>query len=405
MSFDRFDLDPRCLTLLQEQEIVTPTPVQEQAIPVVAAGHDLIATAQTGTGKTLGFALPCLTRLARETLAPNQMLVLVPTRELAQQVYSVIHDFGQRLGVRAAVLYGGVGFGPQIDALRKGASVIVATPGRLLDHMHQGRVKFPNLKILVLDEADRMLDMGFMPDIRRIVSKLPRQRQTLMFSATFPDEIAYLAHQLLKNPERVAIGSTTRPVDTVQQCIYCVHTEDKVDLLTRVLKEENCRSTLVFLRTKHRTDRIGKALRRMNLRAAIIHGDRTQGQRQDALDGFKQGKYDILVATDVAARGLDIEGISHVINFDIPESVDAYIHRIGRTGRAEAVGDAITFVTPDDRDLLRSIEKRLGHNIPRKEWEKAPTIRLTFEPPTAKPISRTAHTPIRGRRGKKRRLR
>jgi ATP-dependent RNA helicase RhlE len=404
MSFDQFDLDPRCLAILKEQAIVTPTPIQRQAIPIVAAGHDLIATAQTGTGKTLGFALPCMTQLAKGKPQLARMLVLVPTRELCQQVHSVIQDFGKRLHIHSAAIYGGVGFKAQLDALRRGCCVVVATPGRLLDHMKQGNVRFDHLSILILDEADRMLDMGFIPDIKRIVAKLPRKRQTLMFSATFPDEIAYLAQEMLHNPERIAVGSASKPVDTVQQWLYPVLTEDKTNLLLKILKDETPNSTLIFLRTKHRTERIGRMLKQANFKASIIHGDRSQGQREDALEGFKAGRYDILVATDVAARGLDIEGITHVINFDIPETSDAYIHRIGRTGRAQAEGDAITFVTPDDRDTLRLIEKRLGQNILRKNWEKSPSIRLTFEDPAAKPTSGTAHTPPRGKRGRKRRV-
>ncbi len=401
MSFDQFDLDSRCLELLRTQEIVKPTPVQREAIPIVAKGGDLIATAQTGTGKTLAFGLPCLSHLVKGKPENNMMLVLVPTRELAHQVHSVLKEFCKVLHLRCASIYGGVGFGPQIDALRKGCAVIVATPGRLLDHMKQGAIHFTHLRILVLDEADRMLDMGFLPDIRRIISRLPRKRQTLMFSATFPDEIAYLAHEMMKDPARVTIGEMKKPVETVQQMLYPVHTEDKTDLLIRVLKEENPNSTLIFMRTKHRTDRVGRMLKKSGFNAAIIHGDKSQGQRQEAIDGFKQGKYQILAATDVAARGLDIEGISHVINFDIPESADAYIHRVGRTGRAQALGDAITFVTPDDRDILRSIEKRLGYNLPRKEWDRAPQIRLTFEDPAARPISRTAPTKPRGRRARR----
>ncbi|MFA5863524.1 MAG: DEAD/DEAH box helicase [Phycisphaerae bacterium] len=402
MTFDQFDLDPRCLTLLHQQGIVKPTPVQKQAIPIVSSGHDLIATAQTGTGKTLGFALPTLTLLAARKPENNVMLVLVPTRELAVQVHSVIRSLCQVLKMRSVAIYGGVGFGSQNDALRRGCSVIVATPGRLLDHMSQGTVRFHNLQILILDEADRMLDMGFLPDIKRIVSKLPKKRQTLMFSATFPPEIDYMAREMLKDPQRVTVGQMSKPVETVRQLIYTCQQEDKMDLLLRIIKDENPGSTLIFLRTKHRTDRIGRMLKKAGFNAAIIHGDRTQGQRQDALDGFKKGTYQILVATDVAARGIDVEGISHVINFDIPETADAYIHRVGRTGRNQAEGDAITLVTPDDRDSLRTIEKKLGHNLPRKEWEKSPQMRLTFEDPQARPISRTSKSPPRGRRGRKR---
>jgi ATP-dependent RNA helicase RhlE len=375
MEFSEFELDQRCLGILASQGIEKPTPVQEAAIPIVSAGHDLIATAQTGTGKTLGFALPGLSRLsAMEKLENNMMLVLVPTRELAVQVHSVIKNFGKEMHIRSTAVFGGVGMMPQVDALRRGCQVIIATPGRLLDHLHQKNLDFKNLKILVMDEADRMLDMGFLPDIKRILAQLPKQRQTLMFSATFADDVTALSKEMLNNPKRVAIGMTTRPVDTVRQAIYPVTKEDKSDLLLKVLREENPGSALVFTRTKHRTDRIGKMLKKNNFNAAVIHGDRTQSQRQRALDGFKRGDYQILVATDVASRGIDVENIDYVINFDIPEDADTYIHRIGRTGRAEATGDAITFVSPEDRTLLRDIEKTIGKPLPRKTWEKAPDL-------------------------------
>jgi ATP-dependent RNA helicase RhlE len=365
-------------------------PVQAQAIPVVMAGHDLVATAQTGTGKTLGFALPCLSRLSQGKLEKNMMLVMVPTRELAVQVHSVISEYGQPLNLRATAIYGGVGMGPQFQALRRGVHVIVATPGRLLDHMQQGSIEFKSLKMLVIDEADRMLDMGFLPDIRRILGQLPAKRQTLMFSATFADEIGKLAKEMLNDPKRIAIGVSTKPVETVKQVVYPVTTEDKSELLLKILDQEKPESVLVFMRTRFRTDRIGKMLKNAKYSVAVIHGNRTQSQRQQGLDGFKRGRYQILVATDVAARGLDVDGISHVINFDIPDTADAYIHRIGRTGRAQATGDAITFVAPEDRHILFDIEKTIGKPLPKEMWEKAPDISFT---------PRSSRKPTSGPRG------
>ncbi len=403
MLFSQFELDPRCLSVLKTKGIEKPMPVQAQAIPIVAAGHDLVATAQTGTGKTLGFALPTLSRLSAGKVEPNMMLVLVPTRELAVQVHTVIRDFGQAMKIRSAAIYGGVGMSPQTDALRRGCTVLVATPGRLLDHLQQGTVDFKNLKILVLDEADRMLDMGFLPDIRRILSRLPAKRQTLMFSATFADEISVLAREMLKDPKRVTIGETTKPVDTVRQVIYPVRQEDKSSLLLSVLKQEKPDSALIFTRTKHRTDRIGKMLRSSDFKVAVIHGNRTQNQRQHALDGFKNGQYQILVATDVAARGLDVDGISHVINFDIPDGADAYIHRIGRTGRAQATGDAITFVTPEDRATLHDIEKKIGRHLPKKACENLPvnTVDLPAgRQRTPQPKSDADHKPAAKKKSK-----
>ncbi|NLE29692.1 MAG: DEAD/DEAH box helicase [Phycisphaerae bacterium] len=358
------------MDVLKTLGIKTPMPVQAQAIPIVAEGHDLIATAQTGTGKTLGFALPSLSKLCKGKQEKNMMLVLVPTRELAVQVHAVIRDFGQALKIRSTAIYGGVGMNPQIDALRRGCGVIVATPGRLLDHLQQGTLDFKNLKVLVLDEADRMLDMGFLPDIKRILSQLPKKRQTLMFSATFDDDVTKLAREMLDNPKRVTVGMTTRPVDTVKQVTYAVRQEDKTGLLLSIFKHEKPASALIFTRTKHRADRVGKMLRNTQYSVSVIHGNRTQSQRQIALDGFKSGKYQILVATDVAARGIDVDNISHVINFDIPDAADAYIHRIGRTGRAQATGDAITFVTPEDRSLLRDIEKKIGKALPKVAWDQ-----------------------------------
>ncbi len=389
MTFDEFDLDQRCLSVLEAQDIINPTPVQAQAIPIALLGRDLIATAQTGTGKTLGFALPSLSRLAQEKNLRNRMLVLLPTRELCVQVESVVSDLSKALKLRSALIYGGVGMTSQTNRLRTGADIIVATPGRLLDHMRRGNVRFNNLEILVLDEADRMLDMGFLPDIQRIVSRLPKERQTMMFSATFADEIERLARTIIgSDPERVAVGAVAKPVESVNQLLYPVRQEDKSRRLLDLLRDEDMESTLIFLRTKARTDRLGRTLRKAGFAATFIHGDLSQKLRQRALDGFRSGKYTILVATDVAARGLDVEGISHVINYDIPPTADDYIHRIGRTARAQREGNAITFVTPTDYNELAALERSLGINLPRKEYEGAPRILTLFKPAGTKAAPR-----------------
>jgi ATP-dependent RNA helicase RhlE len=309
------------------------------------------------------------------------MLVLTPTRELAVQVHGVIEELGRPMQVRTAVIYGGVGFEKQTRDLRQGRAVIVATPGRLMDHMGRGNVRFDHLAILVLDEADRMLDMGFLPDIQYIVRKLPRDRQTMMFAATFPDEIVRLAKEMQRDPERINVGRVAKPVEAVRQLLYAVMPEDKSTLLMQLLRENDIASAVVFLRTKSRTDRLEQTLRKAGLKAAAIHGDLSQRQREHALEGFRGGKYRVLVATDVAARGLDIDGISHVINYDIPPTADDYIHRIGRTARASAEGDAITFVSPSEALALEVIERALGRRLPRQEWEKAPPVLSLFRPP------------------------
>ena len=373
-TFDQFDLDPRCLSVLKDGSIVVPTPIQAAAIPVVLEGDDVVALAQTGTGKTLGFALPALTRLTQGKLAREMMLVLVPTRELATQVHGVIEPLAKALGLTSVCIYGGVGIHEQARKLRKGANIVVATPGRLLDHMERGNVRFKKLCVLVLDEADRMLDMGFMPDIRRIVKTLPEDRQTLMFSATFPSEIERMANEIQREPRRISVGSIAKPVDSVRQIVYTVPADGKTPLLVQLVKEMNMYSALIFVRTKSRAERITKSLRREGVKAQSIHGDRSQKQREQALDGFRSGKYQLLVATDVAARGLDIDDISHVVNFDIPENPEDYIHRIGRTARAAAEGDAITFVSPDQSVALSNIEQALGKHLPRAEWDGAVSV-------------------------------
>ena len=365
MTFDEIDLDPRIKEILRGQGLETPTPVQEQGIPLALTERDLIMIAQTGTGKTLAYALPLLTKIAAGKIEKNMALVLVPTRELAVQVNQVITQFGHALRIRNTAIYGGVGMQPQIDALKKGSAVLVATPGRLLDHMSHGRIRMDDLMCLVLDEADRMLDMGFMPDITQIVRRLPENRQTIMCSATFPEEVERLAMRMLKNPDRVLVGPISRPVDQVRQMLYPVAPERKLELLLKLIKENNIDSCVIFMRTKDRTERVSKSLKAANLNAVAIHGDRSQKEREKALEGFREGKYTFLCATDVAARGLDIDGITHVINYDIPENPEEYIHRIGRTARAGKFGEALTFVGEWDAPYLEAIQAQVGDSLER----------------------------------------
>lgn len=403
MSFQNYAIDPRCLRVLQGQRINEPTPVQAKAIPPALEGRDVVAVAQTGTGKTLAFGLPALTQLANTGKGRNRMLVLTPTRELAIQVHSVLQILGKQMNLSSVAVYGGVGIQPQAQALRKGVDIVVACPGRLLDHINRGNANFNDLSMLVLDEADRMLDMGFLPDIKRILNVLPQKRQTMMFSATFPKEIAKLAQEFQHDPVRIEVTRSATPADAVRQNVYTVAQNDKMNLLTKLLKEGRVDSALVFLRTKYRTERIAKQLHQTGFKAQAIHGGRTQGQRQRALDGFRKGRYSILVATDVAARGLDISGITHVFNFDIPNSSDDYIHRIGRTARANADGDAITFVTPEDHEALGVIERTLGRNLRREDWDGAVSVRSTFQPgQTGRPGKRNQARNAHGQQGTRR---
>jgi ATP-dependent RNA helicase RhlE len=371
MSFKDLLIEPRCLKILTSQKITEPTPIQAEAIPVALEGRDVMAVAQTGTGKTLAFGLPSLTRLAGTTSKRCQMLIITPTRELAHQVNEVLAPMARAVGLRSSCVYGGVGLEKQAQILRRGCPIVVATPGRLLDHIDRGNIRFKDLSILCLDEADRMLDMGFLPDIKRIMSKLPEERQTLMFSATFPPTIGRLAMNLQKNPVRVEVGAVTKPTEAVRQEIYTVVQTGKQELLANFLNETEVGPVLVFLRTKSRTDRVARNLSKAGFKAQAIHGGRTQSQRQRAIDGFREGRCKVLVATDVAARGLDVDGITHVVNYDVPNTTDDYIHRIGRTARASATGDAITFVTPEDGEALGAIEKVLGRSLPRAEWAGA----------------------------------
>ena len=365
MNFNQFNLDARLDATIKRAGYQQPTPIQVSAIPVAMAGHDLIGTAQTGTGKTAAFVLPILHKLLKGHSKRVRALIVTPTRELAEQIHETIGSFKQGTNLRSVTVYGGVGAKSQIDALRRGVDIVVACPGRLLDHIQNGHANLKYVEVLVLDEADRMLDMGFLPDIKRILKHLPAQRQTMLFSATFPKEIERLAAQTLNNPKRVAIGMA-RPAHTVAHTLYPVPHHLKKGLLLKLIKQTDTHSALIFTRTKHRAQRLAKQITRAGYRATSLHGNRSQGQRQSALKGFKNGNYQIMVATDIAAHGLDIENISHVINFDMPDTADAYIHRIGRTGRAKRTGEAFTLITPDDEDLVRKIEKIMQQKLPRQ---------------------------------------
>jgi len=345
-----------------------PTPIQEQAIPVVLSNRDVLGIAQTGTGKTAAFVLPILHRLTRGPRHQVRALIVAPTRELAEQTHQAIRELGKHTKVRSVTVYGGVSKNPQIQALTNSVEIVVACPGRLLDLHNDGYVDLTHVEVLVLDEADRMCDMGFLPDIRRILKLVPSQRQTLFFSATMPSEIRGLADSILKNPATIQIGRIA-PAKTVSHALYPVQRHLKKELLLAMLDKMAIGRALVFTRTKHRAKNLARDLAKGNLRAAAMQGNMSQNQRQRALDGFRGGKYDILVATDVAARGIDVSDISHVINFDMPDTVDAYTHRIGRTGRVEKTGEAFTFVERDDEDLVRQVEKVLGHRIEREYLE------------------------------------
>lgn len=364
--FTDFNLSPVLLRNVEAQGWTTPTPIQTASIPHAREGRDLVATAETGSGKTAAFLLPVMDRLMKQRTARAGALVLCPTREIALQTEQCAKALGRGTGLRYAVVYGGVGMEPQIKALQS-AQLIVATPGRLLDHLGRGTVNLSELKVLVLDEADRMLDMGFLPDLRRILSHVPEQRQTLLFSATMPPEIQALADRFTKRPARVEVGRLAAPPATVSQTAIPVVSGEKTEVLLRIIQREQIQSALVFTRTKHRADRLTRQLSRAGLNVACIHGDRSQRQRESALEGFRTGSHRILVATDIASRGLDVQGVTHVINYDLPNQPEDYVHRIGRTARAGASGLAVSFITEEDQAVLRQIEKALGHAIPRSE--------------------------------------
>ncbi len=369
MSFQKLGLSSELLNAISEQGYTTPTPVQKQAIPHILNGKDVLAGAQTGTGKTAGFTLPLLQRLM-ENFNPHQnprrirALVLVPTRELAAQVLESIQTYGKHLPLTAEMIVGGASINMQIRQLRHGCDIIVATTGRLCDHMHERQINLSSVEILVLDEADRMLDMGFLPDIKRIMGNLPRQRQSLLFSATYSAQIKALASQLLQNPVAVEVAKPNVTAENVSELVYGIAKEHKRELLSYLIGSNNWQQVLVFVRTKHGADRLEKQLITDGIRSAALHGDKTQGARTKALDFFKTGKVSVLVATDIAARGLDIDNLPHVVNYDLPQVPEDYIHRIGRTGRAGSNGSAISLVSPEEAHLLLEIEKLLKRHLP-----------------------------------------
>ncbi len=384
MGFTSLGLSDHILKGIQAAGYTVPTPIQSRAIAPALEGRDIIGIAQTGTGKTAAFVLPMLHRLDMPQAAPPEALtrpglgfkrhhhvralVVTPTRELAQQVHDAVRKYGRFLRLKAISIYGGVGMEGQLKLLHRGVDIVIATPGRLLDHLTRGSIDLSRVEILVLDEADRMLDMGFINDVRKIVGAVPKERQAMMFSATMSDEIQKLAGTILREPHMVEAGERRNPVETITQHFYTITPHAKMDLLYHVLESEKMESVLVFSRTKHGADKVCRRLERNGVKAVAIHSNRTQSQRQRALEGFKQGHFRVLVATDIAARGLDIDGISHVINFDIPQYAEDYIHRIGRTGRAGATGDAITFVTREDFQHLKSIERFVGKKFPAQHY-------------------------------------
>jgi len=367
MPFSKLGLSPQVLEGVSAAGYAEPTAIQLRAIPLVMAGRDLIGCAQTGTGKTAAFALPILSRLDRHGAA--RALVLEPTRELAAQVETAIRDYGRFTDLRMVVLFGGAGYGKQDQGLRQGADIVVATPGRLLDHLQRGTLRLNQIEILVLDEADRMLDMGFMPDVRRIVERCPRNRQTMLFSATIPPEIEQLVKWALRKPETVEIGQRRAPAETVTHALYPVASDQKQAILDELLKRTDFDQVLIFCRTKHGADRVARKLQQQGHAVAVLHSNRTQSEREKALSGFRDGRYEVMVATDIAARGIDVQQISHVINYDVPHHPEDYVHRIGRTGRAQSVGDAFTIMTGEDVQEVAAIERFIGQKIPRVKLE------------------------------------
>jgi ATP-dependent RNA helicase RhlE len=382
MTFENLGLSSPALQAIHALQFTTPTPIQARGIPLLLQGRDLIGSAQTGTGKTAAFALPILTRLIGPERAPRA-LILVPTRELACQVEEAIRGFARFSHLRCTAVYGGVGYGKQTDSLRCGTDILVATPGRLLDLLSRRSADLRAVKYLILDEADRMLDMGFLPDVRRIIEQIPRNRQTALFSATIPPQIESLIQWAMKSPETVEIGERRSPAETVRHSLYPVAEVQKAELLQELLLRSNCRSAIIFCRTKHRADKVGRLLSRGKHSVAVIHSNRSQRERDQALGGFRTGRFKVLVATDIAARGIDVPEVSHVINYDVPSHPEDYVHRIGRTGRAHAEGDAFTIMIAEEASQVRAIERFIGRPISQAKLDnfEYQYTRL-FEPPT-----------------------
>jgi len=410
MPFSPLGLHPTLLTGVRALGFTRPTPIQTKAIPPAMQGHDLLASAMTGSGKTAAFVLPILHRLAGRPRGTTRALILTPTRELASQIEEHVTLLGRHTQVSVASVIGGLGMRPQEQAFRRGVAVLVATPGRLLDHMRSGYAALLGVELLVLDEADRMLDMGFLPDVRRILRHLPARRQTLLFSATLPPPIVSLAREMLRNPVAIAVDPPTAPPSTITHAAYPVPAELKSALLVELVRRGEIRSVIAFTRTKHRANRLADYLVRNGVAAGRIHGNRSQTQRTQALGGFKAGKFPVLVATDIAARGIDVDALSHVINFDVPASPEDYVHRVGRTARAEAKGDAFVFVSPEEEPNVRGIERAIGTKmtrvrVPGFDYARRPAEKL--EVPVGRRLhairsrrmdGRRAAAPVRGRR-------
>ena len=380
MSFDRFEFHPKIAAGIKACNFIDPTPIQQQAIPAVLQGEDLMGLAQTGTGKTAAFVLPLLQHLIKGRRGKIRALIVAPTRELAEQIHSDIGRMGAQTGIRSVSIYGGVSKHSQLKKLRDGVEIVVACPGRLLDHLSEGNLSLSNVEHLVLDEADHMFDMGFLPAIRRIIKNLPKKRQNLLFSATMANEIRHLAEDILVRPVTVQIDHT-RPTDTVSHVLFAVEQPRKAGLLKHLIDSTEISSALIFTRTKHKAKSLGRKLENAGYMATSIQGNLSQNKRQQALDGFRSGKYKILVATDIAARGIDVSGISHVINFDMPDTVEAYTHRIGRTGRAACTGEAYTFAGREDKRMVDLIERTLGKKMTRQQ----PDIEIQAEAEEPRP--------------------
>lgn len=394
MSFNSLGLAEVLLRAVANQGYTQPTPIQAQAIPAVLEGRDLLAAAQTGTGKTAAFTLPLLHKLLQKNEAPAnrqgrripRALVLVPTRELAAQVADSVRDYGRNAQIRSVTIFGGAGMQPQINTLRRGVDIIVATPGRLMDHINRGNIDLRAIETLILDEADRMLDMGFINDIRRVISLLPEKRQNLLFSATFSDAIRSLANSLLRTPLTIDIAPRNTTAEKVEQRVYQVDKNNKRALLEHLIRSNSWGQTLVFTRTKHGADRLTEQLQRAGLRVAAIHGNKSQGARTRALADFRNGRVQLLIATDIAARGLDIDALPHVVNYELPQVAEDYVHRIGRTGRAQYSGEAISLVSADENAQLKAIEKVLGRKLNRQtETGFLPTGKTTADKPANNP--------------------
>jgi ATP-dependent RNA helicase RhlE len=401
VTFDQFNFHPRVAAGIRALKYQTPTPIQAQAIPPVMAGRDVMGLAQTGTGKTAAFALPILQRLLQGPRGRVRALVVAPTRELAEQINDSFEALGRETGLRSVTLYGGVGMQPQVQKLRQGVEIVVACPGRLLDHISQRTVDLSQLEVLVLDEADHMFDMGFLPDVRRILRSVPAKRQTLLFSATMPQDIRALAQEALTDPVTVQIGHSA-PADTVSHALYPVPQHLKTPLLLDWLKRIETQSVLIFTGTKYRAKRLGEKLEQLGYKATSLQGNLSQNRRQAALDGFRDGEYTIMVATDIAARGIDVSRVSHVINYDMPTTAEAYTHRIGRTGRATRTGEALSFVTGEDDVMVRQIERLIGTRIERRKLDgfdytvAAPSRDTEFARPPREPQQRRRPQPNTG---------